>query len=197
MKRIKNIRNELKNKAKIHPSKRNKERLKYLFAFVLLFFTLCARICFYYRSTSNICMRRRLNVCHNFCSTAPKRDAPPPPLHRQPISICIYVRRQHEPDLFPHPNLFHISQLLCGHANRSVNISHFTEFYRTKGPDAQRVRHICVPPAFEEGVQFRLPTGQKLKTNKSAFQTMHTTQLGLLISDLLYFPIIGLYWRLH
>lgn len=46
-----------------------------------LLFTLCARICFYYRITSNICMRRRLNVCHSFCSNAPKQLLPFSTLH--------------------------------------------------------------------------------------------------------------------
>lgn len=72
----------------------NKERLK---IFSLFMFSHTARICFYFicTITSNICMwrwqRRRLNVCHSFCSS---KSTSLPACLPAPISICIYVRRQ-------------------------------------------------------------------------------------------------------
>lgn len=154
-------------------------------------FTLCARICFYYRITSNICMRRRLNVCHSFCSNAPKQLLPFSTRH-SPVSTLSFGTQNPLAFAFmcgANTNLpsslalcFSPFQTLCGHANRGANISHFTESKQTKGPGRATCATFSCPalPAIGKGVQLPRPGGQVVKNVQGyAFHITISTQFSL------------------
>lgn len=176
----------------------NKERLK---IFSLFMFSHTARICFYFicTITSNICMwrwqRRRLNVCHSFCSS---KSTYLPPSLPAPISICIYVRRQLNAALAAATSLLSLplslfielswtlyvnmqiaARIFCTSLNRTVSCHvqcHQPNPLTPRSPPAP-----ILPAA--KGVQFAMSTGRQLLLLCSLHSVFRQAKLSILVGN--------------